>query len=68
MAHDDERREHYQRVVREMQDEEFIKTFRMFDLSLAQMDRAELLGLICFMAKNPMHFRPVKEVKINEVK
>ena len=52
VAHDGASRiEGGKRQLRAMQDDGFIATFAMFDVSLAHMDRAELLGVICFLAR-----------------
>ena len=47
---DYERVDHYKAQVRSMQDRKLIETFRFNGLTLGDMDRAELLGVICFLA------------------
>lgn len=54
MSHEDlERVERYKLQVRSMQDRKLIETFLFNGLTLGDMDRSELLGVICFLANNP---------------
>ena len=65
--YDDDNIEHYKKAVRSMTDKQLVETFRFHGLSLAQMDRAELLAVICFLAKNPMvGMREIHTVDCNE--
>jgi hypothetical protein len=68
MSHDDyERVDHYKAQVRSMQDRKLIESFRFNGLTLGDMDRAELLGVICFLANNPSSFvRKVETVKFED--
>ena len=55
-----EGRERSKRVVRAFHDASLIETFRFHGLSIAEMDRAELLGVISFLATNGQFIRTVK--------
>ncbi len=48
------------RAVRSFHDAKLVETFRFHGLSLADMDRAELLGVISFLAANSQTIRTVK--------
>ncbi len=64
---DSERVDNYRAQVRSMQDRKLIETFRFNGLTLGDMDRAELLGVICFLANNPNSFvRKVETVKFED--
>lgn len=47
-----EQRDHYRKMVRSFHDQTAIESFRFHGLSIAEMDRAELLGVISFLLKN----------------
>lgn len=68
MSHDDQERvEHYKAQVRHMQDRKLIEGFRFNGLTLGDMDRAELLGVICFLANNPsLPVRKIETVKFED--
>jgi hypothetical protein len=57
---DEEQRERAKRAVRSFHDSKLIETFRFHGLSIAEMDRAELLGLISFLATQGQYLRTVK--------
>ena len=44
------------RYLVEMIDADTIAKTKMFDLSLAELDRTELLGVVCFLLKYPYTF------------
>jgi len=49
MDYDDQHKEHYRKVVRSMRKPELEESFRFMGLTLNDMDRLELLGIICFL-------------------
>ena len=51
MPRDDDEIEHNKRVLRSMQDADMLRKFEFHGLCLAEMDRAELLGVICLLCK-----------------
>ena len=55
-----EERERSKRAVRSFHDAALIETFRFHGLSIAEMDRAELLGVISFLATTGQFVRTVK--------
>jgi hypothetical protein len=47
--------------IRSMTDRALVNSFRLHGLSLAEMDRGELLGVICWLIKNPDIYRNLKQ-------
>ncbi len=68
MSHEDAEQSDYAKTaIRAMQDRKLIETFRFHGLTLGDMDRAELLGVICFLANNPMNYvRKVETVNFKD--
>ena len=56
----EDKRSRARRAVRSFHDANLVETFRFHGLSLADMDRAELLGVISFLATNGAYVRTVK--------
>lgn len=63
MDRDSEEVERAKKYIRSFRSDKTIETFRFFHLTLGDMDRAELLGVICFLIKNQGFFpQDVKKV------
>lgn len=55
-----ESRDRARLAVRAFHNAKVVETFRFHGLSLADMDRAELLGVISFLATNGAYLKTVK--------
>ncbi len=58
--HAAEKRARAKEAVRAFHDQSLVESFRFHGLSLAEMDRAELLGVISFLAMADGYMRTVK--------
>lgn len=50
--YDEELAQNAKRNIRRFTDAETLDSFTLFGLKIVEMDRAELLGAICFLAKH----------------
>ena len=57
MNHDDAEKTDREKLhIRAHVDQKQINAFRFYGVSIAEMDRQELLGVICFLIKHPQAY------------